>query len=109
MSDAVSRRRFLATTAGAFALSPVLAACGGGDGGGVVAANCEGYGALTATELQQRAALNYVDVTPIPTEMCSNCQFYVAAESGAACGGCQLFAGPVAPNGYCTGWVAAAA
>ncbi|MDT7855761.1 high-potential iron-sulfur protein [Rubrivirga sp. S365] len=109
MSDAVSRRRFLAATAGAFALSPVLAACGGGDEGGVVAANCEGYGALTAAELQQRAALNYVDVTPIPGEMCSNCAFYEAPAGGAACGGCQLFAGPVAPGGYCTGWAAATA
>lgn len=107
MSDAVSRRRFLATSAGALGLSSVLAACGGG-GDGVVAAQCEGYDALTPAELQQRAALAYVDESPVIGQLCNNCQFYVAEQAGAACGGCQLFAGPVAPEGYCTGWAAMA-
>lgn len=107
MSDPVSRRRFLVASAGALGLAPVLAACGGGEGG-VVAANCEGYDQLTAAELQQRAALNYVDNSPVAGQICSNCSFWVAEESGAACGGCQLFPGPVAPGGYCTGWAAAA-
>ena len=105
-SGAVSRRRFLATAAGALGLGSTLSACGGG-GGGVVAAECAGYDQLTAAELQQRAALAYVDESPVIGQRCNNCSFYVAEQGGAACGGCQLFAGPVAPEGYCTGWVAA--
>ena len=105
-SGAVSRRRFLATSAGALGLSSVLAACGGG-GGGVVAAECEGYDQLTAGELQQRAALAYVDESPVIGKKCNNCSFYVVPAGGSACGGCQLFPGPVAPEGYCTGWAAA--
>lgn len=103
---AVSRRRFLATSAGALGLGSVFAACGGG--GGVAAAECEGYDQLTAAQLQQRAALAYVDNTPIAAQRCDNCSFYTVPEGGAACGGCQLFPGPVAPAGYCTGWAAAA-
>lgn len=104
MSDSTSRRRFLAATAGALGLAPVLAACGGGSG--VEAASCDGYDALTPQDLQARAALQYVDNTPIPAQRCDNCQFYVPAEGGASpCGGCQLFAGPVAPAGYCVSWV----
>ena len=105
MSDSVSRRRFLATSAGALGLSSVLAACGGG-GDGVVAAECQGYDTLTPGELQQRAALAYVDDSPVLGQKCNNCQFYVPEEGGSACGGCTLFAGPVAPEGYCTGWAA---
>ena len=106
MSSPVSRRRFLATSAGALGLGSVLAACGGG-GGGVAAAECEGYDALSAADLQQRAALAYVDNSGVIGKKCNNCSFYVVPEGGSACGGCQLFAGPVAPEGYCTGWVAA--
>ena len=105
MSSPVSRRHFLATSAGALGLGSVLAACGGG-GGGVVAAECEGYDALSAADLQQRAALAYVDNSGVIGKKCNNCSFYVVPEGGSACGGCQLFAGPVAPEGYCTGWVA---
>lgn len=101
----VSRRRFLAATGAALGLAP-LAACGDG---AVRAASCEGYDALDATALKQRQALGYVDVTPDPAQVCQNCRFYQAPAAGSACGGCQLFAGPVAPAGYCASWVAAAA
>lgn len=107
MTSRPSRRQFLATTGAALGLGPLVAACGGGDG--VVAAECAGHDALTPQDLQARQALAYVDVTPIPVQRCDNCQFYVLPEGGSPCGGCQLFAGPVAPGGYCTGWVAAQA
>ena len=107
MPDRPSRRQFLATAGAALGLGPLVAACGGG-GDDVAAAECAGYDALTPQDLQARQALAYVDDTPIPVQRCDNCQFYVRARGRLSpCGGCQLFAGPVAPGGYCTGWVAA--
>ena len=100
-SDPIDRRRFLGAL-GAVALVPLAAGCGGD----VTAASCEGYDALTETDLQARAALNYVDKSPNPSQLCTNCRFYNRPGSGAACGGCQLFAGPVAPSGWCSSWAA---
>ena len=102
MPGPVSRRRFLATTGAVLGLGPAFAACGGP----VTADSCAGYDALTEGDLQMRAALQYVDASPRPDQLCSNCRFYQALAGGSDCGGCQLFAGPVAPGGYCTGWVA---
>jgi hypothetical protein len=107
MSDSLSRRRFLVATAGALGVVPVLAACGGG--GPTTASACEGYNALTETDLTTRNALGYVDVSANPAEICSTCRLYNAPAAGSACGGCQLFAGPVMAGGYCTGWAAMAA
>ena len=104
MSDAVSRRRFLVTTGAVLGLGPAFAACGGP----VTAASCEGYDALTEQELQARAALNYVDETPVAGQRCDNCRFYQRPAGGSPCGGCQLFAGPVVPGGYCMSWAATA-
>ena len=113
----VSRRAFLGRVAALGAgASAVLAACGGDDAapataggaapatGGVVAAECEGYDLLTPEERQPRQALGYVDVSPNPTQLCSNCRFYNQPVGNAPCGGCQLFKGPVAPGGYCNSW-----
>lgn len=102
-TPSLDRRHFLGVL-GAAALAP-LAACGGGD---VTAASCEGYDALTEQDLQTRAALNYVDASPNPAQLCTNCRFYNRPEGGSPCGGCQLFAGPVAPSGWCSSWAAAA-
>ena len=105
MSDTVSRRRFLIATGGALGLAPVLAACGGGP---VNASECDGYDALTESDLQSRSALQYVDLSPRGDQNCANCRLYNAPTGGSPCGGCQLFAGPVAPKGWCSGWVAQA-
>jgi hypothetical protein len=51
-----------------------------------------------------RQTLQYVEESPDPEKLCSNCQLYVAPEEGAACGGCQIIKGPIAPGGYCTSW-----
>lgn len=113
-----SRRAFLGRIAALGAgASAFLAACGdaaapaatGGATpatGGVIAAECEGYDLLTPEELQPRQALGYVDASPNATQLCSNCRFYNQPVGDAACGGCQLFKGPVAPNGYCNSWAA---
>lgn len=107
MPDALTRRRFLAATAGAIGVVPVLAACGGGEP--ATASACAGYDALTDADMAARNALNYVDEATNPAEICASCRLYNAPESGSACGGCQLFAGPVLAGGYCTGWVAMSA
>lgn len=129
MSDSpssLSRRDFLGRFAvlGALGLGvSSLAACGGGeqpaetapDGaaapadGDVIAAQCEGYDALTEQDLQIRQTLGYVDDTPNPDQHCSNCRFYTQPAGGSPCGGCTLFQGPVAPGGYCNSWAALAA
>ena len=106
MSDSLSRRRFLAATGAALGLGPVLAACGGG--GVPTAASCEGYAELTETQLASRQALQYVDVSERADQNCANCRVYNQPEGGSPCGGCQLFAGPVSPKGWCSGWVAQA-
>ena len=106
----VSRRRFLATTAGALGTAG-LAACGGEPA--VDSAACAGYDGLSEGELAKRAALEYVDDSPKMGLKCSNCSVYIVpAEyranlkaAASPCGGCKLFAGPVAPGGWCTGWV----
>ena len=112
MSDLPTRRQFIAsgaalTGAALAGLVPALAACGGG--GPKSSTSCEGYAALKPTDLQQRTALQYVDVTPVGSQLCLNCRLYVQPAGESPCGGCQLFAGPVLPGGWCKSWVAQAA
>ncbi|MFN3595993.1 MAG: high-potential iron-sulfur protein [Rubricoccaceae bacterium] len=106
-----SRRAFVRRLAGLGALvvggPALLTACGGGDDA-ITAASCPGYDALTPQDRQMREALNYVDASPNPAQLCTNCQFYVPEEGGSRCGGCTLFAGPVAPGGWCSSWAARA-
>ena len=59
---------------------------------------------LTESETRARAALEYVDSTPIQGKTCSNCALYVVPGSGAQCGSCLTVKGPVHPEGYCTIW-----
>lgn len=103
MPDFTTRRQFLAAAAALVGL-PALAACG--EGAPESASACAGYDALSPADLQQRAALQYVDKSPAPDKLCLNCRFYTAPAGGSPCGGCQLFAGPVLPAGYCTSWAA---
>jgi hypothetical protein len=113
-----SRREFLGRLAaiGAAGLggSTLLAACGG-DGadtaaGGeypvVDASTCQGYDALDQQALAARQALNYQDSTPEAGQYCGNCRFKQDYDQDASCIGCQLFAGPVSPGGWCQSWAA---
>jgi len=131
----VSRRDFLQrlSIVGATGIggSTLLSACGGGsDGesgggaegqtsaaGGQATADldCDDLSALSDAQMQQRnqmaESLNYVAETPNPEQNCANCALYEQPEAEEttdnACGGCQLFPGPVYPNGYCTSWAPA--
>ena len=107
----VSRRRFLASTAGALGTASLLSACGGEPP--VDSTTCAGYAGLSEADLARRAALDYVDESPKMGLRCTNCKVYIQPAdynadlkaTGSPCGGCQLFPGPVAPGGWCSGWV----
>nr|WP_272503974.1 high-potential iron-sulfur protein [Salinibacter ruber] len=122
-SDPVSRRQFLRSLglAGAVGASgTLLVACGGGsDGSGsgadgtdsesaTASADCSDLSRLSDAQKQRRKqqvnALNYVEASPKPNKNCANCQLYQQEKYGAGCGGCQLFPGPVAGEGYCSSW-----
>ncbi|WP_263787905.1 high-potential iron-sulfur protein [Salinibacter grassmerensis] len=121
-SDRVSRRQFLRSLglAGAIGASgTLLLACGGssdgsGDGAGAdgepatASADCSDLSSLSDTQKQRRKqqvnALNYVEESPEPNKNCANCQLYQQEKYGSGYGGCQLFPGPVAGEGYCSSW-----
>ncbi len=69
---------------------------------------CNDVSGLRPEELQQREqmikTLQYVEHSPYPDKVCSNCNFWKAPPEGQQCGGCQLILGPINPNGYCTSW-----
>jgi hypothetical protein len=106
----VNRREFLHRisllgAAGASG-STLLAACGREEQSEQTAAgqSCDDVSGLTEQEIRAREVLQYVEQTPNPDERCDNCQFWLSPEGGAFCGGCQLFRGPVHPQGWCISW-----
>jgi len=130
-NDRVTRRRFLQSIGVAGVVgagSTLLSACGGGssdsngsgssasesssDGGTTTAsADCSDLSSLSDAQKTQRESmvksLQYVEETPDPEKNCGNCSLYIKGDYGEGCGGCQLFPGPVAENGYCNSWAAA--
>jgi hypothetical protein len=125
-NDRVTRRRFLQSVgvAGVVgASSTFLAACGGSDDSGsdsgssesggttTASGNCSDLSDLSESEKKQRSqmveSLQYVEETPQDDRNCANCSLYVQGDYGEGCGGCQLFPGPVAANGYCNSWAPA--
>ncbi len=61
---------------------------------------------LTQQEIAARAALKYVDLSPVEGKNCLNCALYVAAAEGTNCGTCLTVKGPIHPEGYCDIWAA---
>jgi hypothetical protein len=131
-NDRVSRRRFLQSVGIAGVVgagSSLLAACGGGssdssgsgssasdsDGGNggatTASADCSDLSDLSDAQKKQRDqmvnSLQYVEETPNAEKNCANCSLYIKSEYGEGCGGCQLFPGAVAANGYCNSWAPA--
>lgn len=103
-SRRVFLRRLLGVGAAGLGVGALVSACGGGSEE-TAAALCADLSELTEQQIAVRESFDYVSETPNPEERCGNCQFYVPAEGGESCGGCQLFAGQVAAEGYCTSWV----
>ena len=72
------------------------------------AAGGEGCDApIDAASTQMRTALQYKEASDQEGKNCLNCAQFKAGAYGE-CGGCALFAGPVANNGYCLSWAAKA-
>lgn len=127
-NDSVSRRDFLqrlsALGFAGLGGGALLSACGGGDsgdggasegtgasdaGGQTASLQCNDLSGLTEQEKQSRRqmvqSLQYVEESPNPDQLCSNCNFWQPPSGDDPCGGCTLIKGPIHPDGYCTSWV----
>ena len=71
----------------------------------IVSGKCQGVTDLPASEIAARQAIKYVDESPQADKLCTNCRFFKQPVTGAACGGCEIVKGPIAPEGYCNAWV----
>ena len=120
----ISRRDFiqrLSLFGAAGVGTSMLAACGGGEQQAATPAEtptetptetpqaaegftCTDTTGLTEQEVTMRNQLQYVDASPDPEKLCSNCVLYTEPEAGAQCGGCTVVKGPIHPDGYCTSW-----
>lgn len=95
----LSRRRLLGITmgfGGAWALN--LAGCGKSG----PAQLCADPDKLNDEQLSLRTSLRYTERAP-DKETCAGCAFF-KAEENSACGTCELFKGPVNPQGHCDSW-----
>ena len=109
MSDSMTRRDFIGKTISLSALTiggaALLTACGKKDGGGGGGAKgCYDVSGLKPADVGMRKSNAYVDKSPHADKLCSGCQLYKPAAAGAACGGCTVLKGPIAPGGYCNLW-----
>jgi hypothetical protein len=126
VNDIINRKQFLER----FALvglamaggASLLSSCGGGGdksestGGSQTSTTttetaeasdpCSDYTGLTETDLAMRKNLKYVAKSTDEGKNCENCKFYLVDESSTECGKCQLFKGPVSPEGHCASWFA---
>ena len=95
----LSRRKFIASTATAIALSPALLL-----NSRAAAADAP----RIDPDDPQAKALSYVHESPKPDSICANCQLYTGA-ADAEWGPCAIFPGKdVAAAGWCSAWVAKA-
>lgn len=65
---------------------------------------CGDLSNVSEKDIAVREKLGYVKESPLPDNQCQNCNLYLPAKSGEACGGCMLFKGPVYAEAYCTYW-----
>jgi hypothetical protein len=65
---------------------------------------CVKPGALSEAEERQRKLDNYTERSPDPGKTCSGCRFFTPGAAAAACGQCEIFAGPANPKGRCDDW-----
>jgi hypothetical protein len=124
IDETMDRKKFLKSFAFAAASGSVLlAACGGGEGNKTenkvtqpetpvaqeteqktATADCNDLSGIAEADLKQRESLGYVAISTEAGKNCSNCRFYQEGNQPNGCGGCQLFKGPVTPEGYCKSW-----
>lgn len=67
---------------------------------------CSDLSGVPEQDQKTRKTLQYTNKSPYPDKHCSNCNFFLKNKYGDKCGGCQLFKGPINPNGHCTSWTA---
>lgn len=67
---------------------------------------CNDLSGLTEREISIREQLQYVAQSENAEQVCKNCRFWLPAQPGDNCGGCQLIKGPIHPNGWCASWAA---
>lgn len=67
-------------------------------------ADCTDLSGVAEADLKQRESLSYVVKSDDPEKNCANCRFYQPGSQPNGCGGCQLFKGPVTPEGNCKSW-----
>ena len=91
------RREALTCLAGA---GSVLVLAGCGSGGSSLRCVSE----LTPAQRTARDGRQYVEVSKVAGQSCSNCTFF--ASGGAGCGTCGIDNLPANPEGYCISWVA---
>lgn len=56
---------------------------------------------LSAEDLKTRTNLAYHDKAPTRDKRCEICALYLAPKSADGCSQCQLFKGPISPEGTC--------
>lgn len=66
--------------------------------------DCESLSGLSESDLQIRTSLAYADESPYSDQVCDNCQYWIAPQAEAACGGCVAIQGPIQAKGYCSYW-----
>ena len=65
---------------------------------------CEDLSGVSKNDIEVRTKAAYVNKSPLPDNLCSNCNLHIPPAAGKECGGCLLFKGPVYPSGYCIYW-----
>ena len=118
----MNRKKFLKSVAfGALSTSVLVAACGGdapktetttapaatpepAPAASAPAADCNDLSGLAEADVKQRESLAYVAKSEDPAKNCANCRFMKPNSEANGCNGCQLFKGPVNPEGNCKSW-----
>ena len=92
----LSRRAVLrtVTAAGGVLIALPVIGCGGGE------PDCNDLSGVDPAARTMRDTLHYSGTATDQARRCEACALYQAQAAGQ-CGGCQLFAGPVAPGGTC--------
>jgi hypothetical protein len=116
----MNRKNFLKSVAfGAASSSLLVAACGGDApktetktaepaaepaAAAAPAADCNDLSGVAEADLKQRESVGYVAKSTDPEKNCANCRFMQVGTQANGCNGCQLFKGPVNPEGNCKSW-----
>lgn len=118
----MNRKNFLKTVGlGAVASTVILSACGGdapktdtnsqppapdaaSEAPSAPAADCNDLSGLAEADVKQRESVEYVTASTDPEKRCNNCRFMKPNSEPNGCSGCQLFKGPVNPEGNCKSW-----